>query len=235
MKNFKNLKASYYFQLCVLLCCISATDAAAGGFDFAAELNDPVTDAFLSNTDFQTKKDIDPAHVLDLLVFTFHAPCLLENNLYIHTYPLNKKSIIDVPAFFPYRDYSRKSTFGMGFFFNQTWRMFFNANCDGIQAYIAVCNPLLLQRLSECADCAKAVFPQYAIDPLVIFPLFRNIAVQDRQLGMMLHGDKQFKHLHLHVHVPIIYQERNYYMTQAERDCIEAAFNEVIAPPCGPE
>ena len=37
--------------------------------------------------------------------------------------------------------------------------------------------------------------------------------------------------LHLHVHVPVLYQERNYYMTQQERDCIEDAFNEVIVPP----
>lgn len=236
MKNFKNLRAFYCIPLVVLLCCRSVrADDTSGGFDFSAELNDPVTDAFLSNTEFQTKRAIDPADVVQLLVGTFNAPCLLENNLYIYTYPLNKKSIIDVPAFFPYRDYSRKSTFGLSFFFNQTWRMFFTQHCDGIQSYLAVCNPTLLQRLSDCADCAKAVFPQFAINPMTIFPLFRNIAVQDRQVGMMLHGDKQFEHLHLHLHVPVIYQERNYYMTQDERDCIEAAFNEVLVPPTGQE
>ena len=229
MKNIKYIKTCYFVPLCTILYCIS-TIVVAGDFDFSAELNDPVTDAFLNNTEFQTQRDIDPADVVQLLVGTFNAPCLLENNLYIHTYPLNKKSIIDVPAFFPYRDYSRKSTFGMSPFLNQTWNMVFADDCEGIQSYLAVCNPILLQRLSQCAACAQTLFPQYAINPMVIFPLFRNGAVQDRQVGMMLHGDKQFKQCHLHVHVPVLYQERNYWLTQAERDALEVAFSEVVVP-----
>ena len=172
MKNIKNIRLFYLIHVWAVLSCILVKTTYSAGFDFSEELNDPITDAFISNTEFQTKKDADPGDILNLLVFTFHAPCLLENNLYIHTYPLNKKSIIDVPAFFPYRDYSRKSTFGMSFFLNQTWRMFFSENCDGIQSYLAVCNPNLLQRLSQCADCAKDLYPQYAINPLVIFPLY---------------------------------------------------------------
>ena len=229
MKNVKNFNVLYGIPLSMLLICCSSAKADER-FDFSAELNDPVTDAFLNNTEFQTTRAIDPADVVQLLVGTFNAPCLLENNFYIYTYPLNKKSIIDVPAFFPYRDYSRKSTFGMSLFLNQTWRMFFTQDCDGIQSYLAICSPNLLQRISQCVECAKAVYPNFNINPMVIFPLFRNIAVQDRQLGMMLHGDKQFKQLHLHVHVPVLYQQRNYYMTQDERDCIENAFNEVLAP-----
>ncbi len=219
----------------ILLFCCLATRASSDNFDFSAELNDPVTDAFLTDTEFQTKRTIDPSTVVAILVDLIKVPCLLENNLYRYTYPLNKKSIIDVPAFFPRRDYSRKKTFAMGFFFNQTSRMFFTQNCDGIQSYIALCTPTVLQRLGDCAKCVQAAYPQFNINPLVVLPLFRNIAVQERQVGMMLHGDKQFKHVNLHVHLPILYQERNYYMTQDERACIENAFNEVLQTPCEQE
>jgi len=169
-----------------------------------------------------------------LLVFTLKANCLLQDNLYAHTYPLNKKNIIDVPAFFPYREYSRNRIFGLGLFFNQTSRMYFSQNCDGIQSYIAVCSPTLMQRLSDCIECARAIYPQFNIDPLTIFPLFANIAVQERQVGLMFRGNRKFDGGSLHIHIPLFYQERNYYMTQQERDRIEKAFDEVLEPnsPC---
>lgn len=202
-------------------------------FDINAELDDPATGDFLDNTNFSIDQQFDPGKIVSLLVQLINAPCLISQNLYVHTYPLNKKSIIDIPAFFPYREYSRPRTFGMSPYFNQTSRMFFNEKCDGIQAYLAVCNPVLLQRLADCVDCVKPVYPKFDIDPLTIFPLFANIAVQERQLGVMFHGDKYYKRLTIHVHVPIIYLERNYYLTPQERTCIENAFGQsAIAESC---
>lgn len=236
MKNLKMLKIGYCFFILfgfLWYVAVVQADDVVPSFDFAQDLNDPSADAFLDNTEFKTTKAINPVDVLQILL-DFKAPCLLAHNLYTHTYPLNKKSIIDVPAFFPYQDYKRKSTFGMSLFLNQTWRMFFNSHCDGIQAYMAVCSPTLLQRMSECVQCVRPIAPNFNIDPMTTFPLFRNIAVQDRQVGTMFHGDKQFKSCNLHVHVPVLYQERNYYMTQDERDCIEKAFGAVVTPSsCG--
>ncbi len=238
MKHMKNLNSARFFIfifVLVLSCCVVCMKASesADDFDFLNNLNDPDTEAFLDNTQFQNRA-VNPDDILQLLVFTLKANCLLQDNLYAHTYPLNKKNIIDVPAFFPYREYSRNRIFGLGLFFNQTSRMYFSQNCDGIQSYIAVCSPTLMQRLSDCIECARAIYPQFNIDPLTIFPLFANIAVQERQVGLMFRGNKKFDGGSLHIHIPLFYQERNYYMTQQERDRIEKAFDEVLEPnsPC---
>jgi hypothetical protein len=219
MKRIKIVELCFCFSLLLLVAAAARSEDDSGVFDFVSDLNDPATDDFLSNTNFG-KKSVDPGDVVQLLVGTFNAPCLLENNLYNHTYPLNKKSIIDVPAFFPARDSKRISNFGMGFFFDQTWRMYFSQQCDAIQSYLAICSPQLLDRLSECVECAKPLFPNFNINPVDFFPLLRNITVQDRQTGLMLHGDKVFGTMRLHVHIPVFYQQRNYYMTQDERNCL---------------
>lgn len=219
MKKLTIVKFCYCFSLVLLLCnaVVRAEEDTSGNFDFMTNLNDPDTDAFVADANFEgMKRTFDPTNIAVLLVQTFNAPCLLSDNLYKYTYPLNHKSIIDVPAFFPARDSKRRSNFGMSLFFDQTWRMYFTQHCDAIQSYIALCSPQLLDRLSQCAECVQ----DFNMDPADFLPLLRNIAVQDRQTGMMLHGDKQFGTLRLHVHVPVFYQERNYYMTEDERNCL---------------
>jgi hypothetical protein len=223
----KHLKSYCFFILGLACTCYANACEHTGNFNFLQDLNDPTTQDFLDNTHFQ-HRDINPDEILQLIVFTLKANYLLKDNIYLNTYPLNKKSIIDIPSFSAYREYSRHRIFGAGLFFHQTSRMYFSQHCDGIQAYIAVCSPTLLQRLSNCIECARTIYPQFNIDPLNIFPLFANIAVQERQVGLMLRGDKDFGRCSFHLHVPLLYQERNYYMTQQERDRIEEAFDAVL-------
>lgn len=203
--------------------------AAETNFDFLQELNDTEMNNYLDATNFDTHshRDIDPDVIVSLLVETLKAQCLLENNLYLRTNTLNKKSIIDIPAFFPCLDYERKRVFGLSLFYNQTSQMFFSEKCSGIQSYLAVCDPTLLTKLSDCLDCVRTLFPQYNINPFEIFPLFANVAVQDRQVGFMLHGDKSYNNIHFHVHVPLMYHIRNFYMTEKEQERIEKAFSSI--------
>lgn len=193
------------------------------GFDWAGTLNDTDTDAFLSNHDFEVTRKVKPSDIACILI-QMNIQCILKQNFYIHTYPLNKKSIIDIPAFFPYKEYQRDHTIGITPFYYETDRMFFTEECDGIASYVALCDPMLLQRLYECVDVIKEAYSAFNLDPRQILPLFRNFTVQDRQVGVMFHADKQYKRCHFHAHVPLIYLERNYFATEQEREKIEKAF-----------
>lgn len=214
---------------------ILASEESTADFNFTDDLNDPATEAFLGNTEFKlgAQKAVNPGEIVSLLVQFLNLPCLLGQNLYRITFPPNKKSVIDVPAFFAYRDYvlkRRRSLFGISFFVDQTWRMYFNEECDGISAVLNICDKSILQALSSCVSCVQEIDPSFAIDPTVVFPLFRNLTTQDRQVGCMFHGDVHHDRLHLHVHVPILYGERNFYLTQQERTAIETTFNRILPP-----
>lgn len=194
-------------------------------FNWTETLGDPATDLFLDNHNFDITRTVSPSTIACLLV-EMNIQCILEHNFYIHTYPLNNKSIIDIPAFFPFKEYSRDHTIGISPFYYETSRMFFTEQCDGIASYVAICDPVLLARLYDCVEVVKEAYSAFNLDPRQIFPLFRNFTIQDRQLGFMFHADKQYKRCHFHAHVPLIYLERNYYATDQERDQLEHAFDQ---------
>ncbi len=202
--------------------------SADPGFDLDDVLGDPSTEAFLTDATFKVARTIDPAAIVTLLVQTFNAPCLLSRNLYVTTCPANKKSVIESPFYIPRLRWDCSRAIGLSPFLNQTSRMFFTEKCDNISSVIAVCDATLLQRISSCVDCARALYPRFNIDPLVIFPLFGNLTVQDRQAGLMIRYDEHAGSLHVHVHAPLVYLERNFYLTQREIDRIEHAFSRIL-------
>lgn len=233
MKIVKNHCAvQFIFQLLVFFCILTTVsytqaDDFFSGFDWASTLNDPETDIFLDNHDFEIKRTI-PAKDIVCLLIEMNIQCILKHNFYIHTYPLNKKSIIDIPAFYPYKEYPRDHTYGITPFYYEIDRMYFTEQCDGIASYVALCDPTLLARLYECVENIKAAYESFNLDPRIIFPLFRNFTVQERQVGFMFHVDRQYKPCHFHAHIPLIYLERNYYATDLERERIERAFNQAL-------
>lgn len=217
----------FFVIIIVMVVCIVRAEGFSSEFDWAGALSDPDTDSFLSSKDFETTRNVKPSEIVCILL-DLNVLCVLKSNFYIHTYPLNKKSIIDIPAFFPYKEYPRDHTIGITPFYYETDRMYFTEQCDGLASYIAICDPVLLQRLYECVDIIKQAYSSFDLDPRKIFPLFRNFTVQDRQVGVMFHADKEYKRCHFHAHVPLIYLERNYYATDQEREQIERAFAQAL-------
>jgi len=71
-------------------CCVFFIKASedTGNFDFLNNLNDPDTEAFLDNTHFQNRA-VNPDDILQLLVFTLKANCLLQAKIIFTLIPIH--------------------------------------------------------------------------------------------------------------------------------------------------
>lgn len=179
----------------------------------------------------KSKECVPAADVLETLIKQLNALPILEQELYLESYYLNSRNIVDMPAFYPHMLMKRKSQFGIDLFYNQTSRMYFTKECDGIASYLAITDPELLEKLSQCFCLVRSEFPDFSINPVDLLPHFQGMTVQDRRTGFMIHGDKRHHNLTFHMHVPLYYLERNFYMTDKERYKIERT----LAPSTGPE
>lgn len=190
-------------------------------FDLDNDLINPVIDDFLTKTEFCVSPSFNPSSILSTLIESFNALAIMQENLYLKTYPLNKRNTVDLPIFYDYyREYPQPRTFGINLFYNQTSRMGFCKDCDNISCYLAVNQQTLLDKIDDTFRCIREAFPSFVTDPLNILPLFNNITIQDRQAGIMFHGDKYYndRKIHFHIHAPLMYQERNFYMTEEEQE-----------------
>lgn len=149
---------------------------------------------------------------------------LLQEDLYLHTYPLVVRSLLDNPLFLPYRAYERPHVLGGDFFYNQMTRAHFYKNCSGIASYLAINEPTLLSKLNTIFNLAQEELmldiPSY-LNPLDFLSLFNNFTVQERRAGFMLHGAFFHNNFSLFYNVPFYYLERNFFTTPAEREAIE--------------
>lgn len=162
--------------------------------------------------------------VLDTLIVQLNALPLLAQELYLKSYYLNFRNIVDYPAFYPHMLMKRSAQFGVDLFYNQTSRMYFTSDCDGIASYLGITQPDLLEKLSQCFCLVQSEFPDFSINPVNILPLFQGMTVQERRMGFMMHGDKRHHNLTFHAHVPFYWLERNFFMTDKERARVEKAF-----------
>ena len=207
-------------------------DLFDNGFDIDALLGDQEFNNFLDKNEcYELSSSFDPVGVLEILVQQLNILAIAQEDFYLYTYPPNKRNIVDNAAFYPFIEPKRKRLIGIQPFYNETSRMRFTKNSDCLRSYVNICGESLLAEISKSIDQIKELFPDFDIDPLVLFPLFGVMTTQDRQLGIMVHGDKFFRKYHLHVHVPFLYRERNFYMTEGERRDIE----QVLGPSTGDE
>ncbi len=192
-------------------------------FDLDSVLNSNAVGDFLDKNDFCVSTNYDPRAIMPILIEQLKILPIMEENFYCRTYALNKRNIIEQPAFFPYREYPFNHTFGMHFFYNETERMNFTTDSSDISSYLAICNENLLSKIADSLALIRSTFPNFSIDPLAIFPLFGCASVQDRKVGIMFHGDKWYRdrQYHLHVRSPIMYEERNFFISEKTQQQIQ--------------
>jgi len=210
-----------FFSLLIAFTC-TAPHYAHGMDDL--DIFDPDID--IENITFDMKK-VNPADILPLLIDILDILPILQEDLYCKTYPLNTRSLLDMPFVRPFRWHSMyDKKFGFQLFYNQTSRMYFTKDCDNISSYLAICNPNLLRKLSDKLDedIIRDYFPDFDLDPICVFPLFRNMTIQDRRLGFMFSGSRRWRDLTFRAYAPVYYLERNYYLTNKERKAIEDVF-----------
>lgn len=224
---------SVVWKLSVLLCILFAagllpTDMRAmdeADFDVSAVLDNPFISDFLDKNEdsFCPSHTYDPSSILSLLITQINILPVMEEDLYEKTYAINKRNIVEQPAFANYKEYPNSRTFGFDFFYNQTSRMYFTTHSDCISSYLAVFNKTLLDKIDDSLVIIRETFPSFALSPSEVLALFARATVQNRQAGIMLHSDKYFsnRRYHLHIRAPLMYQERNFFLTEQEQKNIK--------------
>ncbi len=168
---------------------------------------------------------ISPAELLDLLTcpgLNIFLQNRLPQNFYIFTNPQNKRSILDQPQFlvhlssFPEAPQSWQFNFWM--FYNQTSLGNYTKNKTDVASYLNIYNTVLFGGLNELINN----FVQLPFDIPTLQQLFGLLKLQQRTSGYMFDFYKEAGPWNFEWKIPLLYFERNFFVTPAEQARIEA-------------
>ncbi len=189
--------------------------------------DDPFLDDFLSTPAAPfTTRQLDPEIIIKLLL-EVDALRILQEDLFLHTYPLNKQSLLDMPILGDTQCVSfDKNVSGIDLFWNQTSRSNFTPGKTNLGSYLALQRDSLIDKLQNSLDELKELLgnPIFNLDIRKIFDLFQNMTVQERRIGGMFFWMRQWKRFVFHVKVPLYYLERNFSLTNEEQKAVEEEF-----------
>jgi hypothetical protein len=227
MQHKKKIK--YCLLFVMLLSAPLAVIKAGEPSSFAgnALFDDPQVNIFLDEHQGQTIifRQTPAEHAQDIIdvLLGLGAIDILQEDLICRTNPLNKRNILDYPIFFPQKlDYAFNWTLGAHFFYNQTSRAFFSQFCDNISTTFAFKSQSLLEKITQSIPKIRELFKNFTVDPISVLALFENGTAQERRLGFIFHGERQFRFAHFRFFLPVMYLERNFYFTDEERSKLES-------------
>lgn len=212
MKNIKKYCSSLFLAL---LTATSVPFFTYGMFE-SSDSFDQTLESFEQQTELVRdiqQTPIDPCTILNLLNLLNGIP-LLEEDIYLRTNPLNKRSILDYPHWVlaQQQEGFYKWTVGSHLFYNQTTRCNFTTNSSCIKDYLAINNPDLIDKISQSADKIRELFPNFTVNPIDILPLFHPFTVQERRTGLMLHCMRDFANTRMRFYFPLYYVEHNFFV-----------------------
>ncbi len=152
------------------------------------------------------------------IVHDFNTPTpqvglIVSNPFYSFTKPIRRRSLLDCGNFqFPNLN-TVDPSFLLYPFYNQTSRAVYTESKTGIASYVDLEQAPLL-------DLINTNFPG-SVNVPELLSLFKNIKVQERRLGFMFQYNHPFSDCLLSFHLPLLYQEHNFYLTPAEQKAIK--------------
>lgn len=151
--------------------------------------------------------------VLGALFDQFKVTNLFKNPFYFYVHPLRRREIIDeVSLNFP--RYHLDKNLSVIPFYNQMTQAQFRRDRTGIKDYVDMGQRDLINTL-DTLEWDEVNIPD-------LLNLFANIKVQERRIGFMFQYTKDFDNeLHFSCHIPLMYQEYNYFLTKEETLAIE--------------
>lgn len=204
-----------------------AQDEVMSSFNDDNTFDDPFVNSFLDEHQsegiiFRQTPAETAQNIIDTLN-TVNGINILKENLICRTNPLNKRNILDYPFVMQEKlCYAFNWTLGFDFFYNETSRAFFTQNCDNISGTFAFKSQSLLDALSQSLSLVQQIIPKFTIDPFSVLPLFENGTAQNRRLGFIFKGIREFRWVNFRFMLPLYYNERNFYFTNDERQLLEA-------------
>ena len=229
--------------------CTSSIDGERGRFfdDLDADqFLDNATDDFLGDADFvpmDMSRNITPAALVAILTSEeIAADGILQEDFYLRTTPFNKRNVVDLPALeLGPCCRTRPCHYGLQIFWNQTSRMRFTKGSTNLACYLALSQQSLIQKLATLVtnisgggggdfvgdkeDFAKLLSK---LDVDKIFSLFRTMAVQERRIGFAFRFERVGECATLRTVLPLYYQERNFFLTDKEKEAAERELAEAF-------
>lgn len=140
---------------------------------------------------------------------------LLKEDLYNFTNPLNTEAIQDKAGFKFLSCFPQSRQFFWQLFYDQTLHMNYTTDSTAIKSYLAFNNISLIRELDELA--INVNIPD-------ILMLFENIKTQERRIGFMFGGLGLQNKWYFEVRTPLLYEIRNFSLTEQEQQDIEDVF-----------
>ena len=193
-------------------------------FDFDSVSFDEEDDFLFMNEYLDTtgmdhvSRAIDPIIIINILNH-LGVPTILQEPLFLHTSILNKRSLLDQPIFEPDRpEFPGKWVVGLNAFARKTTRSNFTKGSDKLESWLALAQNSLISKLEKAIENANLLSPGISVDIDKIFSLFRNMTVEERQVGFMICGMKRWRNVTLRIMAPLYYLESNFSLTKKEQD-----------------
>ena len=214
MKNVTHLSMSIAL-ICILSHCIINTQDDL--FIEDTHVDNFLHSTWLDQVQFQTTRSKATPEDIASLLIDIGALSLLQANIYRKTNPIH------IPIKYSPASWITNITL----FYNHTNRNFFTRTSDAISSYLGVCDPKLLEFLSNdvLEEVIRNELPNFNLDPLDVMPLFKNMTIQERRIGIMFHGMKRFpNNARFRFMFPVLYVENNFWLTEDEQRAVEARF-----------
>lgn len=228
MQHMKKIKVCFlYICLISAIPFIHAQEAPGALTTENDPFDDPFVNSFLDEHQnegiiFRQTPSENAQAIINSLI-AINGINILKENLICRTNPLNKRNILDYPFILQEKlCYAFDWTLGFDFFYNQTSRAFFTQNCDNISGTFAFKSQSLIDALTQSISVIQQIIPKFTVDPFKVLPLFENGTAQDRRLGFIFKGLREFRWVNFRFMLPLYYNERNFYFTDEERQLLEA-------------
>lgn len=157
-------------------------------------------------------------------------PEILQQDFYIRTSPLARRSLLDQPLLPIRQDLENDHTFGFQLFYNHMTKVNFTKHSTSISSYLDVCNPDLITKIDgltqKILEIINVDYPSFEYKPLDIIPLIKDMHINQRQAGAMFHYIQNWRRLQFLIKVPLYYFERNENLDDANRLALEELFGE---------
>jgi hypothetical protein len=171
---------------------------------------------------------------------------IFEENIFNKTSNLNKRSWLDYTFYqLPFPSNNNLDV-KASVFWNMTGRCFFTGGSSCLSSYLGLQNDSLINKIQQVQNnvnnsvaCNDFFVKFLQINPAVfnidvrkILGLFAGATVQQRLFGLFAEVTKNFERWNIGVKVPLLYQERNIFLSDSEIDAIDMAVN---LPPANPD
>lgn len=159
---------------------------------------------------------------LDVLYTLTHLNRILKNDLYCYTYPLGHRNILTYPSLYTFTP--TNSRFNWNFFYQEMPNVF--PFCNGVAGYINLFTQDYLQ------DVNVEIAQQYGVDVPETVALFKNIRIEQHNVGFMLDYWKRIKQFSFGLQLPFYVAERNYNFPIEDIQEIRIAIAQLMNPFC---